>query len=86
MVLQVDTREHAGETAANNDNFSFFNDRITSEVGIGVGILVEFFELFLQAGKLLQTVGAQALELLCRVLRPKFLNRNFNAFVLLCHF
>ena len=86
LVLQVDAREHAGETATNNDNFSFFNDRITGEVGIGVGILVEFFELFLQAGKLLQTIGAQTLELFLRVLGAKFLNRNLDAFVLLCHY
>ena len=85
MVLQVDAREHSSETAANNDNFSFFNDRIASEVGIGVGILVEFFELFLQAGELLQTIGAKTLELFFRVLGAKFFNRNLDAFVLLCH-
>ena len=86
LVLQVDAREHAGKPATNNDNFSFFNDRITGEVGIGVGILVEFFELFLQTGKLLQTIGAQTLELFLRVLGAKFLNRNLDAFVLLCHY
>ena len=47
LVLEINAGEHAGETAANNDDFGFFNNRIASEVGIGVGVLVEFFELFL---------------------------------------
>ncbi|CAB4801558.1 unannotated protein [freshwater metagenome] len=48
VVLQIDASEHAGESAADDDDLGLFGNGIAGEVRIGVGILVEFFELFLQ--------------------------------------
>ena len=48
LVLQINASEHAGESATDDDDLGLFGNGIAGEVRISVGILIEFFELFLQ--------------------------------------